>query len=119
MPEYAFMGPFRERNFRNQAGLDPMHAFRLIANWRIGEWTVICFEKFELSVNFCKALFVKTRADAAGIDEFMALSLHPNEEGSEPRSRATGIGESSDDKFLFVYAFDLAPLMRSRGNVAA
>ncbi|MNF80733.1 hypothetical protein D3C84_629830 [compost metagenome] len=111
MAHRAVPGHFSEGHFRQQLGLEPVH----IPGQRSARWIdhrrLFHLQRLELFMEAAQRCLVEPGADLAGVAQLAAIALmQPQQQRPEGLARALRLGETNNDEFLPVLAFEFDPV---------
>src|SRR6185369_17904501 len=111
MAKRAVVAPFRERDFRDEIGFDPMCSLGFVPAWRIHEWRLALLAFDELLVQCRERVLVETGADLARVAELAAV-VDAQQQSTESGARTLRLGKAADHHFLAARALHLDPVAR-------
>ena len=116
MSKRAVVGPFGERDFRNEHGLHPVRTARFGAARRIVKRRRFLNERLQPFVEIGQRLRIESGSDLTGIFQFL-LPVPAEQQRSKIMARPTRFSKPADDKFLLLIDLYFYPLRRTAGGV--
>ncbi|MNQ80682.1 hypothetical protein D3C85_956730 [compost metagenome] len=111
-------GHFSEGHFRQQPGFEPVHVPGLrTAGW-IDHRRLFHLQGLELIMEAAQGRLVEPGADFAGITQLAVIVImQSQQQRPEGMARAFRLGETDDDEFLSMLAFELDPIAAAPGYI--